>query len=69
MCRGNPHCQDNNFYCPNLQVEAMGAEHVTCQVREVAVDKEHKIVTGPAYMVGIRISERPSFWEDGLSCD
>lgn len=38
-------------------LEAMGAEHVACQVREVAVDKEHNIVTGPAYMLGTRISE------------
>jgi enhancing lycopene biosynthesis protein 2 len=38
-------------------LEIMGAEHIACQVREVAVDKEHKIVTGPAYMLGTRISE------------
>jgi enhancing lycopene biosynthesis protein 2 len=38
-------------------LESMGAEHVASQVREVTVDKEHKIVTGPAYMLGTRISE------------
>lgn len=38
-------------------LESMGAEHVACQVREVAVDREHKIITGPAYMLGTRISE------------
>lgn len=38
-------------------LETMGADHVACQVREVAVDKEHKIVTGPAYMLGTNISE------------
>lgn len=38
-------------------LESMGADHVACQVTEVAVDKEHKIITGPAYMLGTRISE------------
>ncbi len=38
-------------------LEGMGAEHVACQVREVSVDKEHKIITGPAYMLGTNISE------------
>ena len=38
-------------------LETMGAEHVSREVLEVAVDKEHKFVSGPAYMLGTRISE------------
>ena len=38
-------------------LEGMGATHIACQVREIAVDKEHKIISGPAYMLGTRISE------------
>ena len=39
------------------QLEAMGAEHENCPVRELVVDKENKIVTTPAYMLAKRISE------------
>ena len=38
-------------------LESMGAEHLACQVREVAVDKDLKIVSGPAYMLAGAISE------------
>ena len=38
-------------------IEAMGAEHVACPVREFVVDREHKIITSPAYMLAGRISE------------
>ncbi|NJN63671.1 MAG: hypothetical protein HC882_01520 [Acidobacteria bacterium] len=38
-------------------IEAMGAKHVTCAVREFVVDRERKIVTSPAYMLASRISE------------
>ncbi len=38
-------------------VAKMGGEHVPCQVREIAVDKERRIVTTPAYMLAGRISE------------
>lgn len=33
-------------------VEACGAKHETCGVREFVVDKENKIVSTPAYMLG-----------------
>jgi len=39
------------------QLEAMGADHENCPVREFVVDKENKIVTTPAYMLAKRISE------------
>lgn len=32
-------------------INAMGAEHVTCAVDDVVVDRERKIVTTPAYML------------------
>ena len=38
-------------------LEAMGATHVACAVTEVAVDRERKLVSTPAYMLGKRISE------------
>jgi enhancing lycopene biosynthesis protein 2 len=38
-------------------LEKMGAEHLACQVTEVAIDKEHKIISGPAYMLGTKISD------------
>jgi len=38
-------------------LEAMGAEHESCPVREFVVDRENKIVTTPAYMLAKRISE------------
>lgn len=38
-------------------LEAMGAQHVDCPVREMVVDRERKIVSSPAYMLATRISE------------
>jgi len=38
-------------------VQAMGATHIDCPVREFIVDKENKLVTSPAYMLAGRISE------------
>ena len=38
-------------------VQTMGATHIACPVKETVVDREHKIVTSPAYMLAGRISE------------
>jgi len=38
-------------------VMAMGANHVPCAVDEVCIDEERKLVTTPAYMLDIRISQ------------
>jgi hypothetical protein len=38
-------------------LEAMGATHVACAVSELAVDREKKLVSTPAYMLGQRICE------------
>jgi enhancing lycopene biosynthesis protein 2 len=38
-------------------LEAMGATHVACSVTELAVDRERKLVSTPAYMLGRRISD------------
>jgi enhancing lycopene biosynthesis protein 2 len=38
-------------------INAMGAEHVDCDVRDCVVDPDHKIVTTPAYMLAQSISE------------
>ena len=38
-------------------LNAMGASHVSCQVRDFVVDREQLLVTTPAYMTAERISE------------
>lgn len=38
-------------------INQTGSEHVNCPVSEFVVDKEHKIVSTPAYMLAGRISE------------
>jgi enhancing lycopene biosynthesis protein 2 len=38
-------------------LEKMGAEHVESPVTAIVVDKDHKIVSTPAYMLGTRISD------------
>jgi len=38
-------------------LQAMGATHVACPVRELVVDRERKLVSTPAYMLAERISE------------
>jgi enhancing lycopene biosynthesis protein 2 len=38
-------------------IAATGSEHVACPVTEFVVDREHKIVSTPAYMLAQRISE------------
>jgi len=38
-------------------LEAMGARHVECPVRETVVDRERKLISTPAYMLAHRISE------------
>jgi len=41
-------------------VNAMGAQHVQCDVRDCVVDDAHKVVSTPAYMLAGRITEA---WE------
>jgi enhancing lycopene biosynthesis protein 2 len=38
-------------------LNAMGAKHIDCPVKETIVDKENKIVSSPAYMLAGAISE------------
>ncbi len=38
-------------------LQKMGSEHVQCPVREFVVDRKHKLVSSPAYMLAGRISE------------
>ena len=38
-------------------ISATGSEHIACPVTEFVVDKKHKIVSTPAYMLAQRISE------------
>ena len=39
------------------EIEKTGAKHQNCPVTEFVTDKENRIVTSPAYMLGQRISE------------
>jgi enhancing lycopene biosynthesis protein 2 len=39
------------------KLKSMGIEHVECLVTEIVIDREHKIVSTPAYMLANRISE------------
>ncbi len=38
-------------------VKALGGEHVNCQVSDVVIDEERKVVSTPAYMLAGNISE------------
>lgn len=38
-------------------ITTMGAAHINCPVTEFVVDKKHKIISSPAYMLAGRISE------------
>lgn len=38
-------------------LESMGAKHIACVVKDFVVDKDKKLITTPAYMIGQRISE------------
>lgn len=38
-------------------IDTMGGKHINCPVREFVIDREHKIVSTPAYMLAGRISE------------
>lgn len=39
------------------KMQAMGTDHLSCPVREVAIDETHRIISTPAYMEAGRISE------------
>jgi enhancing lycopene biosynthesis protein 2 len=39
------------------KIQAMGAIHVECPVKEARVDEKNKIITSPAYMYDARISD------------
>lgn len=39
------------------KMQAMGTHHLSCPVREVAIDEAHRIISTPAYMEAGRISE------------
>ena len=41
----------------STKIENMGSHHQDCDVRDIVLDKENKIVSSPAYMVGQNIAE------------
>jgi enhancing lycopene biosynthesis protein 2 len=38
-------------------IQAMGARHVDCAVDQAVIDREHRVVSSPAYMLAGSISE------------
>ena len=47
-------------------MESMGAEHVSCEIDGVVVDRAHKVVTTPAYMLEGDIAQVATGIERGL---
>jgi enhancing lycopene biosynthesis protein 2 len=43
-----------------LAIESMGGKHICCPVTQFVVDKQHKIVSTPAYMLANNLSEANS---------
>jgi enhancing lycopene biosynthesis protein 2 len=39
------------------KIEILGSKHQDCEVQNIVIDKENKIITSPAYMLGKSISE------------
>ena len=39
------------------KIENLGSKHQDCEVEKIVIDKENKIITSPAYMLGKSISE------------
>ncbi len=39
------------------KIESMGAKHQNCEVENIVIDAEHKIVSTPAYMCAQSIQE------------
>jgi enhancing lycopene biosynthesis protein 2 len=39
------------------KIENLGSKHQDCEVQKIVIDKENKIITSPAYMLGKSISE------------
>jgi len=39
------------------KIEKMGSKHQECPTRDCVVDRENKIISGPAYMTGQNIAE------------
>ncbi|WP_206483251.1 isoprenoid biosynthesis glyoxalase ElbB [Thalassotalea sp. G2M2-11] len=42
------------------QLEAMGLNHINCEVNDVVIDKQRKLVTTPAYMLAMSLVEASS---------
>ena len=54
------HCTIGNDAETASALKATGAVHKACSVHEVVVDRDHKLVTTPAYMLAGSISEAAS---------
>ncbi len=55
--QGSPQLTIGNDAATAEALQKMGTEHIQCPVREFVVDRQHKLVSSPAYMLAGRISE------------
>ncbi len=55
--QGSPQLTIGNDTATAEALQKMGTEHIQCPVREFVVDRQHKLVSSPAYMLAGRISE------------
>ena len=53
----NPEVTIGNDQDTASAIEAMGGQHITCTVDMIHVDEKNRIVTTPAYMLGLGIKE------------
>ncbi len=57
ICGAGVTCTIGNDVDTAAAVEGTGAVHQNCSVEEFCIDREHKLVTTPAYMLAGRIGE------------
>jgi enhancing lycopene biosynthesis protein 2 len=57
ICGAGALCTVGNDAETAAAIEAMGGEHLECPVSEARVDKKHRLVTTPAYMLAGSVSE------------
>jgi enhancing lycopene biosynthesis protein 2 len=55
--QGSPQLTIGNDTATAEALQKMGTEHIQCPVREFVVDRQHKLISSPAYMLAGRISE------------
>lgn len=57
ICGENMHCTIGDDETVAQQLQAMGAHHINCDVDDIIIDRTHKVVSTPAYMLGTNIAD------------